>query len=109
MKIGVSSSRASGSTYFLVFSLRYVIATSAPSARNAAAQPQAIDCSFAMPTTSPLWPSCSLAVYDGYFGIIVLPFGWRSGSRTDERQRVARDHQFLIGRQHIDRDSAVRR
>src|SRR4249920_868252 len=105
MKIGVSSSRASGS-YFLVFSLRYVIATSAPSARNAAAQPQAIECSFAMPTTSPLWPSCSLAVYDGYFGIIVLPFGWRSGSRLDNGKRVARDHQLLIGRQHIDRDSA---
>ena len=70
MTIPASSSLASGSTNFLALSLRYVTASSAPNARNALAQPQAIECSLAMPTTSPLLPSRSLAFTAGT-GVLV--------------------------------------
>src|SRR5215475_9621413 len=65
IRIGASSSRASGSTYFLALSLRYVTASSAPNARKALAHPHAIDCSLAMPTTRPRLPSSSLAFTTG--------------------------------------------
>src|SRR5258708_3766656 len=68
MTIGASTSRASGSTYFLALSFTYVTATSAPKARNALAQPHAIEFSLAMPTTRPRLPSSSLAFTVGIMG-----------------------------------------
>src|SRR5271156_1613573 len=51
------SCRASGSTWGLALSLRYVIATSAPRRESAWAHPQAIDWSFAIPVISALRPA----------------------------------------------------
>src|SRR5262249_23980746 len=76
IKIGASSSRASGSTYFFALSLRYVTASSAPSPRNALAQPQAIDWSLAMPTMRPFLPSSSFALKPGIM-TVTSPFGLR--------------------------------
>src|SRR5258708_28003654 len=69
MTIGASTSRASGSTYFLALSFTYVTATSAPNARNALAHPQAIEFSLAMPTTRPFLPSRSLAFTTGSIAV----------------------------------------
>src|SRR5215471_7889101 len=90
IRIGAASSRASGPTYFFALSLRYVTASSAPSARNALAQPQAIDCSLAIPTMRPRFPSNSLAFTAGIMG---ESFTVDAQPRPAVRQ--ARDHEDL--------------
>src|SRR5208337_1870204 len=57
MKTCALSSCANGSTYGFALSFRYVTASSAPSSWNALAQPYAIECSLAIPTTSARLPS----------------------------------------------------
>src|SRR5262245_760330 len=99
MTIGDSSARASGSTYFFAFSFTYVTATSAPSARNALAHPQAIDCSLAIPTTRPFFPSRSFAftagstedldavLVIGYFTFAILLGVWVAAAGFAESAR----------------------
>ena len=50
---------------FLGFFVQIGHASSAPSARKALAQPQAIDCSLAIPTMSPFLPSSNCAFTTG--------------------------------------------
>jgi hypothetical protein len=52
-----STAEAHGSTWGRAFSLRYVIAISAPARCIACAQPHAIERSLATPTISAFWPS----------------------------------------------------
>src|SRR5262245_52443785 len=101
MQIDASPSFESGSTYFRALSFRYVIASSAPKARNARAQPQAMELSLAMPTIRPLRPSRSLAFT---VGSGMSDLRWLCA--TDNRDRVARDHQFLVCRNDEDRKTA---
>ena len=77
------------------------MASSAPSARNALAQPQAIDWSLAMPTMRPRLPSSSGGFSDGNHVQPPLIVG---GSRlsASSAKCVTGDHEFLVGRHHIE-------
>src|SRR5512143_1136266 len=79
----------------------YVIARSAPSSWNALAQPHAIECSFAIPTTSALRPlstgrGMSIVIAD------VLSCG------AEDAPCVARDHQLFVRGDRPRRDTAAR-
>src|SRR5260370_28708825 len=97
MKIAASSSRASGSTYFLALSLRYVTANSAPSARKALAQPQAIDCSLAMPTTRPRLPSRTLTFATGIMGTFPSLKHFYPRRLDGHFRNLVLDHQLCLG------------
>src|SRR5215469_4564959 len=75
------------------------MASSARKARKARAQPQAMECSLAMPTIRPFLPSSSLAFTTGS---MANPLRWQY------RCRVFGDHPFLVGRHDPGRDARRR-
>src|SRR5262245_2197767 len=103
------------------------MATSAPNARNALAQPQAIEFSLAMPTTRPFLPSRSFAFTGGIIvsascsrvrggGPVRLAretctTAWPRGRRTsaaghDQRRDVEAELFALVGAERSDRHAA---